>query len=75
MYLLPLCLVFDALLLMSQYRVYYMLVDGVPPDGIPLNVTTTIALPLTIVAQTFAIIGIIFAIFCLAFNIIFRNRK
>ena len=52
-----------------------MLPDGVPPDGIPLNVTTTVALPLMIVTQTFAIIGIIFAIFCLAFNIIFRNRK
>ena len=51
------------------------LVDGVPPDGIPLHVTTTIALPLVVVTQMFAIIGIIFAVFCLAFNIIFRNRK
>ena len=50
-------------------------IDGVPPDGVPLNVTTTIALPLMVISQTFAIIGIIFAIFCLAFNIIFRNRK
>jgi predicted Co/Zn/Cd cation transporter (cation efflux family) len=28
-----------------------------------------------IVTLVFAIIGIIFAIFCLAFNVIFRNRK
>lgn len=52
-----------------------LLADGVPPDGIPLNVITTIALPLMIIIQIFAIIGIFFAIFCLGFNIIFRNRK
>ena len=51
------------------------MIDGVPPDGVPFNITTTIAVPLMVVTQTFAIIGIILAIFCLAFNIIFRNRK
>ncbi|XP_064382160.1 gamma-aminobutyric acid type B receptor subunit 1-like [Halichondria panicea] len=49
--------------------------DGVPVDGLPRNRTVTILQPLVIVYYTLTGIGLIFALVCLLFNIIFRNRK
>ena len=54
---------------------YPLLPDGVPPDGQPLNVITSRHLAVVIVFYTITLFGIAFAIACLAFNIIFRNRK
>ena len=48
---------------------------GVPVDGLPKIQIVTILTPLVIVYYILAAIGIIFALVCLLFNIIFRNRK
>ena len=49
--------------------------EGVPPDGIPKQVIVSTALALTVIYYILAIAGIIFALVCVGFNIIFRNRK
>ena len=49
--------------------------DGVPPDGRPVSTVSTYHIAVVIVFYTIALFGIAFAIVCLAFNIIFRNRK
>jgi len=48
---------------------------GVPWDGSPIVVENFPLLPLTIVCYIYATAGIVFAIVCLIFNIIFRNAK
>ena len=48
---------------------------GVPFDGIPARRTETVSLALAVVIYLFAVAGIIFAIVCLTFNCVFRNRK
>ena len=48
---------------------------GVPPDGTPVVIVTTVFLPLSIVYFVAVAIGITFAIVCLLFNFFFRNRK
>lgn len=49
--------------------------DGVPSDGTPVNITNTYKVGLVVVFNTLAIAGILFAVACLLFNVIFRNRK
>lgn len=49
--------------------------DGIPPDGTPISVINTFKLELVVIFDILAIFGIAFAIACLLFNIIFRNRK
>jgi len=48
---------------------------GVPSDGSPIVVKNFPLLPLTIICYIYATVGIVFAIICLVFNIIFRNAK
>lgn len=48
---------------------------GVPYDGVPGEDIQTAFIPLVIVIYLLAAAGILFAIACLAFNYIFRNRK
>lgn len=45
------------------------------PDGTPTVELIPIKLPVTITLYILASAGIIFALFCLFFNVIFRNRK
>ena len=52
-----------------------MVLDGIPSDGTPIVVLNTFYMAIYIIYDVFVIIGIIFAIVCLLFNIIFRNRK
>ena len=47
----------------------------IPYDGIPLEVDVSIHLSLTVIFSVLATAGIIFAVACLMFNCIFRNRK
>ena len=47
----------------------------VPPDGRPVNITNTYNLGLVITLDILATAGIVFAVVCLLFNIIFRNRR
>ena len=52
-----------------------LVTDGIPLDGIPRNVTTTVGFPLMVVMDILAFSGVGFAIVCLSFNILFRKRK
>ena len=49
--------------------------DGVPRDGTPREVTNYSLIPLTAVCYIYATVGIFFALTCLIFNIVFRNKK
>ncbi len=50
--------------------------DGlIPYDGVPVEQIETVAVSLTVIYSIFATLGISFAIVCLTFNFIFRNRK
>lgn len=52
-----------------------MVADSVPADGSPENLIVPVFLPVAIIYYVVASAGIIFALVCLFFNIIFRNRK
>ena len=53
----------------------YVHVEGVPKDGIPSRIITTIKLPLFVIYAFLSTVGIGFVIVCLIFNIVFRKRK
>ena len=48
---------------------------GVPLDGSPITVINFPRLSLTIICYIYATAGIIVAIDCFVFNLVFRNRK
>ena len=48
---------------------------GVPSDGTPETVENYPLLPLMVVCYTAATAGILFAIVCLIFNVVFKNKK
>ena len=52
-----------------------ILPDGIPLDGTPLRELRSIMLPLIVVVDTLATLGIAFAVCCLIFNIVFREQK
>ena len=47
----------------------------VPYDGVPTNKYVTVAIPVTIVYILLSVAGIIFAILCLIFNFVYRNKR
>ena len=49
--------------------------DGVPPDGTPINITNTFKVEVVAIFYSSAIAGIMFAIVCLLFNVIFRSKR
>ena len=51
-----------------------MYVGGFPSDGTPIVLITTFFTPLYIIYNIAVLIGIAFAVVCLLFNCIFRNR-
>ena len=50
-------------------------VAGVPMDGTPQFVTNPPLLPLVVLMYTYATAGIVFALVCMVFNIVFRKKK
>ena len=53
-----------------------MYTDGlVPYDGVPTKEFVAIALPVTVIFVFLASAGIFFAIACLIFNFVHRNKK
>ena len=48
---------------------------GIPPDGTPIIVIHTFKVELVVILDISAGAGIIFAIVCLVFNVVFRNKK
>lgn len=54
----------------------FFFTDGrVPSDGTPIVIVNTYYMPIYIIYDIAVVIGVGFAIFCLLFNFIFRNRK
>ena len=49
--------------------------DGDPNDGIPIEEVVTVSLGLTVVYMFLATAGIVFAVACLLFTIIFRKKR
>uniref|UniRef100_A0A1X7VH94 G-protein coupled receptors family 3 profile domain-containing protein n=1 Tax=Amphimedon queenslandica TaxID=400682 RepID=A0A1X7VH94_AMPQE len=49
--------------------------NGIPPDGTEIKIINTIHVSLNVIFYTAAILGAVFAIGCLAFNVYFRNKK
>ena len=47
----------------------------IPYDGVPTKKDVSVALSLTVIFSLLATLGIAFAVVCLAFNFIFRNKK
>ena len=49
---------------------------GEPPyDGVPIEEVVSVDLSLTVIFSVLATVGIAFAVVCLVFNFIFRNKK
>ena len=48
--------------------------DGVPNDGIPIEEVVTVSEALTAVYVIFAVAGLVYAVVCLLFNLIYRKR-
>ena len=53
---------------------FILLTDGIPPDGKPEMILNKLLLPIAITVDVLAFIGILFAIACLLFNTIFREK-
>lgn len=50
--------------------------DGlVPYDGVPEEEYVTVGIPVTVVFILLSVAGIIFAVLCLIFNFVFRNKR
>lgn len=52
-----------------------MVLDGIPPDGRPIMIVSTLSPWVVAFASILTGLLLIFAIICLCFNIIYRNRK
>ena len=50
-------------------------IDGIPPDGTPIEVVSTVNLALVVIYDILAFLGLIFTTVCLVFNFGYRNRK
>ena len=48
---------------------------GLPPDGSPIQVKVARTTVLVVIMYSWASLGIIFAVICLIFNIVFRKRR
>ena len=49
--------------------------DGIPNDGIPIEDVVTVSVGLTVVYVILAFAGLVFAVVCLIFTLIFRKKK
>ena len=49
--------------------------EFIPYDGVANNVTVSVSIAVTVPYTLLTILGIVFAVVCLSFNIIFRNTK
>ena len=49
--------------------------DGHPIDGIPVEEVVTVSIGLTVMHVILATAGIVFALACLTFTLVFRNKK
>ena len=68
------CVIVMAHELYTCVLITMLFIEGVSPDGRPEIVLNSILPPIAITVDLLALIGILFAIVCLLFNIIFRER-
>ena len=47
----------------------------VPYDGVPGEEYVTVGIPVTVVYILLSVVGIIFAVLCLIFNFVYRNKR
>ena len=52
-----------------------IIADGVPPDGTPVKIIHTFNSGLVVLFDILATLGITFALSCLLFNFIFKERR
>ena len=50
-------------------------IDLTPHDGVAMNDTATVILPVAVILILFEIAGLVFAVVCLVFNIAYRNKR
>ena len=65
------CSLFSAL----KQKLTLIILDDIPNDGIPIDDVVTVSLALTVLYVIFAVAGIVFAVICPVFTLIFRNKK
>ena len=49
--------------------------DGVPNDGVPIEEVVTVSVGLTVAYVIVSTAGLIFAVACISFTLIFRQKK
>ena len=60
----------------SLLHIMLLILDGlVPYDGVPGEKYVTVAIPVTVVYILLSVAGIIFAVLCLIFNFVYRNKR
>ena len=57
------------------HLMFFCNIGGPPSDGTTMKIIHTFNTALVVVFDCLAILGIVFAISCLLFNFIFRNRR
>lgn len=62
--------------MICHYLLYvYILADGIPSDGIPIEEVVKVSIALTVVYVMLATAGLVFAAVCLIFTLIFRQKR
>ena len=60
---------------MKCHACFFFATDGIPNDGLQIEEVVTVSVALTGVYVILATAGLVFAVGCLLFNIIFRQRR
>ena len=50
-------------------------IEGIPNDGIPTEEVVIVSVALTVIYVILATAGLVFAVGCLLFNILFREKR
>ena len=53
----------------------FVLIGHIPHDGVPMKAPSTVILPVALTVILLNVGGIAFALICLIFNIVYRNKK
>ena len=49
--------------------------EGIPNDGIPVEEVVSVSVALTVVYVILATAGLVFAVVCILFNLLFRQKR
>ena len=59
----------------NTHCVLIVAAGGIPNDGIAIEEVVTVSLSLTVVYVILATAGIVFAVLCLSFNLLYKQKK